>query len=61
MSDSADPKSPDFNALPDRPTKRTYKRPRLRGYGTLREITKMVGEAGRSDGGTGERNKTHGD
>jgi hypothetical protein len=31
-------------------SKRTYKPPRLRTYGTLRDITLTVGEHGRADG-----------
>lgn len=44
------------NRNPKKPQKK-YSEPKLTSYGTVRDLTKMVGFQGQNDGGTG-RNKT---
>ena len=39
--------------------KKTYSTPRLEVYGTLKEITKAVGNKGSSDGGVPPMFRTH--
>ncbi len=53
--------SQESNDRPARPgTRKRYSKPRVQIYGTLRDITLMVGNQGNDDGGTtGSAKKTH--
>jgi hypothetical protein len=42
-----------------REPKKTYSKPSLTVYGTVRELTQAVANKGNSDGGAGNRKRTH--